>query len=412
VRHGAFTYLVAGALRGWADGELDGARDGAVTAEEAAQFVQQGLRRVGRLDQRPSAEVVDARAFVLSRGTEPAPSFDAPVAVVAAAPPPAAPAPAAPTPATPLASTATEAAILGLFNELGPPGGASAPAAQPTFSDDAMAAFARGLGVPASAPPAPQAAVTAAPAARPSGEPVTVGGITLWPYAQADGRVEWVLDTLEPVSDGRGLQAALHRVAHTHDAPAYSLYERNTMAWIDLPRGYPEPDEPALEEVEPAARPIHHDTVIPGVGWDLVLLGRTPAREIAGAYRDRCVMRSVSASRARPCRAGGAPEYGVIEGAGEYGPTAMPSLTVQEGVVTAMYVNTRHCNSRTPEGIRPCDGSTTRELIAAYGPPTRVEPFGGQDEWVYGPIGLIARVRGDRVEELVITLPEGEGHAP
>ncbi len=41
--HGAFTYYALGALRGWADGEVDGARDGSVTAKEAALFVRRKL---------------------------------------------------------------------------------------------------------------------------------------------------------------------------------------------------------------------------------------------------------------------------------------------------------------------------------------------------------------------------------
>ena len=53
VEHGAFTYFAAGALRGWADGELDGQRDGVVTAEEAQAYVARMLRAEGLNDQTP-----------------------------------------------------------------------------------------------------------------------------------------------------------------------------------------------------------------------------------------------------------------------------------------------------------------------------------------------------------------------
>jgi len=46
-RHGAFTFLVMGALRGWADGELDGVRDGRVTVQEASVYVRRQLRTLG-----------------------------------------------------------------------------------------------------------------------------------------------------------------------------------------------------------------------------------------------------------------------------------------------------------------------------------------------------------------------------
>jgi len=53
VRHGAFTWLSVGALRGWADGEIDGARDGIVTGAEATLFVDRALERIGLPDQDP-----------------------------------------------------------------------------------------------------------------------------------------------------------------------------------------------------------------------------------------------------------------------------------------------------------------------------------------------------------------------
>ena len=52
-RHGAFTYAALGALRGWADGEIDGQKDGAVSSEEAQAFVKRFLREQGVRDQTP-----------------------------------------------------------------------------------------------------------------------------------------------------------------------------------------------------------------------------------------------------------------------------------------------------------------------------------------------------------------------
>jgi hypothetical protein len=75
VQHGAFTYLALGALRGWADGELDGRADGAVTAEEAQAFVGRGLRTLQVHDQHPAwVGGAGASGWVLSTGaTEAAP---------------------------------------------------------------------------------------------------------------------------------------------------------------------------------------------------------------------------------------------------------------------------------------------------------------------------------------------------
>jgi hypothetical protein len=53
VQHGAFTYLSVGALRGWADGQLTGTRDGVVTVEEAKLYVEEGLRTLQIVDQHP-----------------------------------------------------------------------------------------------------------------------------------------------------------------------------------------------------------------------------------------------------------------------------------------------------------------------------------------------------------------------
>jgi hypothetical protein len=52
-RHGAFTYFAVGALRGWADGEISGVRDGRVTAEEAQVYVARALRARQVHDQVP-----------------------------------------------------------------------------------------------------------------------------------------------------------------------------------------------------------------------------------------------------------------------------------------------------------------------------------------------------------------------
>ncbi len=98
-RHGAFTYLAVGALRGWADGQLDGARDGRVTAEEASRYVEAGLRSLQLRDQRP--ERVGPAAMVLSTGREQAPALAAPAQPALAQPAPAQPAPAQPAPAQP-----------------------------------------------------------------------------------------------------------------------------------------------------------------------------------------------------------------------------------------------------------------------------------------------------------------------
>lgn len=76
VRHGAFTWLSVGALRGWADGELDGVRDGAVSAAEASTFVERALERVGLRDQDPVL-VGDSARWVLSpTAPERAPALD------------------------------------------------------------------------------------------------------------------------------------------------------------------------------------------------------------------------------------------------------------------------------------------------------------------------------------------------
>ncbi len=61
-RHGAFTWAVVGALRGWADGQLTGEADGAITFDEADLYVQEVLRAVDVRDQKPALRVADRNA--------------------------------------------------------------------------------------------------------------------------------------------------------------------------------------------------------------------------------------------------------------------------------------------------------------------------------------------------------------
>lgn len=67
-RHGAFTFLAVGALRGWADGSLDGVRDGQVTAHEAQEYVLGALRRLELDDQEPRLLVASEAPVVLASG--------------------------------------------------------------------------------------------------------------------------------------------------------------------------------------------------------------------------------------------------------------------------------------------------------------------------------------------------------
>ncbi len=101
-QHGAFTYAVLGALRGWADGQLDDVRDGQVTAEEAKLYVEQALRSVGVRDQVPVLTAEGSREWVLAAHPKsearpalspPQPAPSAPEPAPQAAPPPPAPAP-------------------------------------------------------------------------------------------------------------------------------------------------------------------------------------------------------------------------------------------------------------------------------------------------------------------------------
>ncbi len=73
--HGAFTYFAVGALRGWADGELDGRRDGEVSLKEAQAYVARVLREVGLRNQSPAVVGGDALALIYSGGLEAAPDL-------------------------------------------------------------------------------------------------------------------------------------------------------------------------------------------------------------------------------------------------------------------------------------------------------------------------------------------------
>jgi hypothetical protein len=91
-QHGAFTYLAVGALRGWADGELDDVRDGKVTAREANAFVARSLSTLQITDQTPEISGSRDQVLISSDRLEPAPElrpgggFSAPGGVVATQP--------------------------------------------------------------------------------------------------------------------------------------------------------------------------------------------------------------------------------------------------------------------------------------------------------------------------------------
>lgn len=69
-QHGAFTYFAVGALRGWADGEVDEKRDGNVTAEEAQLYVGRALRTVQTRGQTPQLAAVGAADLILAHGVK------------------------------------------------------------------------------------------------------------------------------------------------------------------------------------------------------------------------------------------------------------------------------------------------------------------------------------------------------
>ncbi len=76
-RHGAFTYFVLGALRGWADGFEQKRRDNKVTLGEAHAYVRQALVDVGVRGQTPMLLAEGMERVVLHQGRrlEPAPSL-------------------------------------------------------------------------------------------------------------------------------------------------------------------------------------------------------------------------------------------------------------------------------------------------------------------------------------------------
>ncbi|MCO4747827.1 MAG: caspase family protein [Proteobacteria bacterium] len=86
-RHGAFTYLAVGALRGWADGQRDGVVDGVVTAEEAHLYVREGLESLQIHDQTPVlvTEQRVGRRLVGGDALEPRPELMRPIEVDAPA---------------------------------------------------------------------------------------------------------------------------------------------------------------------------------------------------------------------------------------------------------------------------------------------------------------------------------------
>ncbi|MFH1463186.1 MAG: caspase family protein [Pseudomonadota bacterium] len=86
VGHGVFTYFVIGALRGWADGQLDGTRDGRVTLEEASLYVNDSLAAAQVGHQHPALQADDAATWVLSASPklEAPPEIDATTADVRA----------------------------------------------------------------------------------------------------------------------------------------------------------------------------------------------------------------------------------------------------------------------------------------------------------------------------------------
>ena len=93
VGHGAFTYFVIGALRGWADGQIDGVRDGQVTLEEASLYVNDSLAAAQVSRQHPALLADDAATWVLSASPrlETPPEIDATSEVRSPAAGPAAP---------------------------------------------------------------------------------------------------------------------------------------------------------------------------------------------------------------------------------------------------------------------------------------------------------------------------------
>lgn len=67
-KHGLFTWTVLGALRGWADGALDGTPDGTVTLGEAQVYAQDAARALGRPVHPTRTGRTDAQGWVLDQG--------------------------------------------------------------------------------------------------------------------------------------------------------------------------------------------------------------------------------------------------------------------------------------------------------------------------------------------------------
>jgi uncharacterized caspase-like protein len=67
-RHGLFTWSVLGALRGWADGELDGERDARVSLDEAQALVARTVTALGRPAAPSTERRPDPAGWVLVQG--------------------------------------------------------------------------------------------------------------------------------------------------------------------------------------------------------------------------------------------------------------------------------------------------------------------------------------------------------
>lgn len=94
VQHGAFTWLALGAMRGWADGEVDGTRDEVVTAAEAQIYLKRSMRSVGLTSQEPMLRTAAAEKWVLAPyAPEEAPDLAAVAALSTTRPVPVATAP-------------------------------------------------------------------------------------------------------------------------------------------------------------------------------------------------------------------------------------------------------------------------------------------------------------------------------
>lgn len=68
--HGAFTYFWVGAGRGWADGQLDGKKDGAVSADEAQEYIAQSLSAVGITQQNPQLAIDYPKGWAMVKGAK------------------------------------------------------------------------------------------------------------------------------------------------------------------------------------------------------------------------------------------------------------------------------------------------------------------------------------------------------